>query len=510
MKFAFNAIASVTFVFSLAANATDLGFRFNGTACVDKTGKAGLNPSFFGQCGDLRHLTIAGLALDGVDLSGAVFDGSDFQGSTFVGSILTYASFVGTNLSGVSLINATVHHTNFTSANLRNAKLAGADIQMANFSKVDLSGETLSTMTFTGSLFGGANFSGAALDSTDFTGCDLTRVNFTKANLQSSTLAGTTLDAAVFVNADLTKANLKKALGSGPVFTAAILRQSVLDGVSITGGMLRGAQMDSASIQNANFEASDMRHASLANTNISGSTFKAVRINKATVLPIPMDQALKLGMLLDTSVNLLLLYDPQDPDVAQLVAALQGQGIQVTVSPEDFTKFAGDVDLSDYSSIVQLGGNGYNSDMPMAGQTSLVSFVQAGGIYINTGGTFYDQGNFNTFAGMADLMLLKFTQQTEMPSLQLTAASGMSSHPVLNGITSLTMTNMYYVQSAVKTFSANPPTVLMTDAAAEPMIVVRDFGSGHVVNFGFCAAGNTACLEDAGVQRLLANAASWQ
>src|SRR5258708_1907296 len=90
---------------TLPAHAGDMGFRFNGTACVDSKGAAGLNPYYLGQCGDLRHLTISGFNFDGVDFSGSQFDGTNLGTSTLKNAILNSVSLNNTTLSGLEMVD---------------------------------------------------------------------------------------------------------------------------------------------------------------------------------------------------------------------------------------------------------------------------------------------------------------------------------------------------------------------------------------------------------------------
>jgi hypothetical protein len=45
----------------------------------------------------------------------------------------------------------------------------------------------------------------------------------------------------------------------------------------------------------------------------------------------------------------------------------------------------------------------------------------------------------------------------------------------------------------------------MVDAAGDPIVMERDFGSGHVLNFAVCDAGSPECLADPGFQQMVYN-----
>src|SRR5438093_47475 len=109
-------------LFSLSSFAADMGFRFQNGKCVNDNGTEGLNPSYFGQCGDNRGITLYKFDLTGSDLSGSTFDGADLQLTIFNKTTLTNVSFNETNLAGVQFLEATLESTNFNKAILANTK----------------------------------------------------------------------------------------------------------------------------------------------------------------------------------------------------------------------------------------------------------------------------------------------------------------------------------------------------------------------------------------------------
>lgn len=491
------------------AQAGDLGFRFNGTACVNSTGTAGLNPGYIGQCGDLRHLTVSGLGFDGLDLSGAVMDGSNFTNSSFSGTNFTYASLVGANFSGVVMSNAILHNTNLSQANLIGTHFVGADIKTANFSQANLSGDLFSTMSLKGNSFNGANLASAALDGTDLSGIDFTSAIITNANLQSSKLDGATLNQADLSGSDLTGASLQSIQANQVHFTNSILRQGNFQGSSMIAASLRGAMMDNANLKGVNLTSGDLRRAVLTGAVLDGGTFTGATINKKTVLPITPAAAAQLGMVTQNGSNVMLLYDGGDGQIAQFVAGLQQLGLQVTFSPEPLASFRGDLNFSAYDALLNITGNNYSTDINPAGQTELVKFVQGGGTYITTGTDSY-MASQNFLQQMLDLVLITITQISS-GNLVVTPATGFTSHPIFVGVTGpMTLTaGLPYIQGTLKTFAANPAQVIATDQGNDPIIVTRDFGRGHVVQFALCSPNADGCLIDPGFQQLVFNAANW-
>jgi uncharacterized protein YjbI with pentapeptide repeats len=487
--------------FAAQVNASDMGFRFNGTACVNAQNQTGMNPGYFGICGDLQHVTVSGVNFDGTDFTGAVFDGSNFQGDSFNNAKLDHASFKGTTLDGASMLGASLHNSGFQGASLINVKFAGTDIKSCDFSKANLSGVVLSTLALTDSKFNGVNFVSATLDNTDFSNSDLTSANFMQTNLQSAILDNTTMNSTNFSAADMTKASLKGVTATNVSFSGALLRQATLDGADITVGNFRAAQMDGSTMHQASFDASDFRSAVLKNAVITDAKFKGVRINKATVLPISQDDALKLGMYFDTTGNLLLIPETGNASIVNFVANLQKNGVAVTISPEAFYQFAGDLDLSEYTAIMIVNADQYMSDIPAPGQDALLAFVQNGGISLTLASATYAASD-GFFAKISDLILFNNYQGNYNSISPLNIAN--PSNPFFYKITPNSFPADILGTVALTNFATNPSQVLLSDGNS-PLMAVRNVGSGQAISTGFCPANITNCLLDLDFSQLIGN-----
>jgi uncharacterized protein YjbI with pentapeptide repeats len=337
----------------------------------------------------------------------------------------------------------------------------------------------------------------------------MTQANFEKANLQSATLDKTTLNQADLSNADMTKASLQSISALGALFPLSILRQANLTGANLAGAVMHGAKMDQSNLTGATFDGTDLRGTILKDATLTNATFKDTRINRFTVLPIPMATAVQMGMYVDNSTSLLLIDDENDSDTVTIMAAMQAKNIPVTVCSQNNAQFAGDFDLSLFSAILHNGDTN-SADMPAGGQAALLSFVQAGGTYIGTGNVLA-AANGGLFTGMPDLLLLKFVsaQSQDWPVIVQT---GMAAQPVLSGeAATVTLPGINYVVGTLNTFTTNPSSVLMADAQNNPAVVVRTVGLGKVVNFAVCNGQNgDACLENTDIQNMIANAVNWQ
>ena len=59
--------------------AEDKGFRYKDGSCVNPQGAEGLNPSFVGECGDLRNASLVDQDLSGKSFRGANLENADLR-----------------------------------------------------------------------------------------------------------------------------------------------------------------------------------------------------------------------------------------------------------------------------------------------------------------------------------------------------------------------------------------------------------------------------------------------
>ncbi len=71
----------------------DQGFRFEDGKCLNSQSREGLNPAYFGQCGDLRQIRLGYLSVGSIDFRGSRFDNSTFIDVDFAGSDLSDTTF---------------------------------------------------------------------------------------------------------------------------------------------------------------------------------------------------------------------------------------------------------------------------------------------------------------------------------------------------------------------------------------------------------------------------------
>jgi uncharacterized protein YjbI with pentapeptide repeats len=482
-------ISALLLVLSAPLFAKDLGFRYTDGKCINSAGEEGLNSGYFGQCSDFRNTTIRGLDLNGVDLSGSHFESADVQQTTLQQSNLTAVNFSSTDLSGVDFDGAILHQVNFTNAVLVNSVFGTADLLNSDFSGADMAGASLSFLSFPGCKFSGAKLNGAIMDNVDMTGLDLTGVDLSSVNLENSIFDGVTLDNAIFNGAFLNSASFKKASGKKVNFRGAKLNPADLSSANFSDSNFRQAILEGANLDGASFDGSDMRSVNMKDCQANKTTFLKTKINKRTILPFSMDEAVKRGMEMSTSGSVFLLWDsptPQDPQIVAFKQFLETQDVEVTMAPRRANEFTGTEDMGDATAILHLLGNDdsivYSTNLSDGAQTALVNFVNNGGTYIATEWISYMYTDQDFLQKMRDLVLLD--RQTGTTSeLIVNTVLNQKSHPVLEDVPDSFSISGGFSQGMVHTFSDHPVQVLMTDAQGYPFVMAREYGQGRVVNF---------------------------
>jgi hypothetical protein len=188
-----------------------------------------------------------------------------------------------------------------------------------------------------------------------------------------------------------------------------------------------------------------------------------------------------------------------------LVDFLKTQSVNVTIYDKPHELFDGQIDLSSYSCILHLFGDDFSQDMAVSGQRALVQFVKDGGTYVASqwlGFMFAQEGLLKE---MPDLVLMSVTNGASSAAT-FTATAGASGDPLLAGVT-FEEIRAGISAGTPNAFATGPVRVLAQDGKGTPMVMARDFGSGHVVNFGFTASyGGQETLKFQSVQQLILNA----
>jgi Trehalose utilisation len=222
-----------------------------------------------------------------------------------------------------------------------------------------------------------------------------------------------------------------------------------------------------------------------------------------------------------TGPSVLVLADSDLVSTNALANSLANAGFVVTLRPApEYTWDGTNPSLSGFDAVVHLNGTTFDYPLPNSAQTALTSFVQGGGGYVTARWDGYESQ-----PQMTELVLQEMGDysgpEQNCGACQITyetvpAAAG---HPVLEGIpASFSFTADAHDAGPQIAFASNPSTVLMQVPTGRPAVLVRQFGSGRVVNFSFAPnyyfddLGNIhdpVTLQDPTVQQLYINAVSW-
>lgn len=220
-----------------------------------------------------------------------------------------------------------------------------------------------------------------------------------------------------------------------------------------------------------------------------------------------------MALALSTGPKVLLLVDANTAGTTALVNAIVAAGYTVTVRPPpEYTWDGTNPPLTDFHCVIHLNGATYWAPLPVAAQTALVNFVQNGGGFIGSQWNGYERATGQQ-VDMNDLVLQlwPFPDNCGGCTMTWTVVSGQEGHPVLAGIPgSFTFFADGHDAGSQVVFGVNPSTVLMRSPGGGPAVLVRQFGSGRVVNFSHAAnygSGNT--LQDPNIQKLYINALAW-
>ena len=235
-------------------------------------------------------------------------------------------------------------------------------------------------------------------------------------------------------------------------------------------------------------------------------------------IPARMNRALTLFLAvlavsapgLAGAADVLLIWDVQNSNTTSLQNALQAAGHTVTLSSTNESSYTGSNPApSGFQTVIHLNGTTYVSEMPVAGQNALLSFVQGGGGFIGHEWSAYQISN-GQMTAMTDLTLAVRSSGTG-ETVTLTEVAAQSSHPVLASVpASFTTPSTDHNEGAVRSFSSYPATVLMTDQSGNAAVVVREYMAGRVVYLHH--AGNYSSgtiLSNATMQALYVDAVNW-
>ncbi len=214
--------------------------------------------------------------------------------------------------------------------------------------------------------------------------------------------------------------------------------------------------------------------------------------------------------------TILLLSDASGPGTTALASALTGVGNSVTVRPPPENAWDGtNPSLAGFNCVVHLDGATFSSPLPVGAQTLLETFVNGGGGFIGAQWDGYERA-IGQQTSMNNLVLQLWadgaTDNCGGCTITYTTVPARAGHPVLTGIPSpFSFFADGHDAGSQVIYGVNPSTVLMTAPSGGPAVLVRQFGSGRVVNFSHAAnyGGTQLTLQNANIQALYINAVGW-
>lgn len=162
---------------SIHTQAIDLNFRYKEGYC-QRGQRAGYNPNFWGECGNVSSSHIVNRSYNDINLRGSVFN------SAYIYNL----RFNKGNLNGISIKRVILMQSTFTEVSARRWNLRGSIVKGVTFDKSILKrwsalGTRFVRVQFINSDLTNSIFTGAHFQETDFINCDLRGANLAFTSL---------------------------------------------------------------------------------------------------------------------------------------------------------------------------------------------------------------------------------------------------------------------------------------------------------------------------------------
>jgi hypothetical protein len=199
----------------------------------------------------------------------------------------------------------------------------------------------------------------------------------------------------------------------------------------------------------------------------------------------------------------LVIYDQLGAQTTALQTALTDAGAAVTLSGAPEYQYNGaNPAPGDFSEVIHLDGSTQLQDMPTAGQTALVSYVQSGGTFVGGEWAAYEHSQ-GRLQSMQNLIL--FDRQggsSGTATLDVSAPND----PLVAGLAPSFQVQAGWNKGPLHLFTAQPSTVLAKNGG-DPALARRSFGQGTVIGFGIDLGsyGSFPTMQDEDVQRIVTN-----
>jgi Stigma-specific protein, Stig1 len=200
----------------------------------------------------------------------------------------------------------------------------------------------------------------------------------------------------------------------------------------------------------------------------------------------------------------LFLGDGYAPSNAAYISILKTAGFTVT-SSSDTTTYAGSPAANTFGVVIISPGTTFGTDMPNAGQTSIVN-AQAGttGVVMTEWAAFeVSQSRYQT---LKSLILFPRTNGTTS-TLQF---KNTVAHPIWNGLPASFTTTVATGSNVGSVLNAGATTIATCVECNNIGVAVLDKGAGRIVQVAHAAGyNNTAWYNDPNLSLMTANAANW-
>jgi hypothetical protein len=183
-----------------------------------------------------------------------------------------------------------------------------------------------------------------------------------------------------------------------------------------------------------------------------------------------------------------------------LEAILTAAGYTVTIVDDDAIYDGTNPGPELFDLVILLDGPDYGDDMPANGQTALVNYVQNGGGFMVTEWIAWEI-SMGRYQSMTDIIPL--TRSGGYSGFDTYAV--VESHPITEGVSS-----SFEIETGGNIGAANSGTVLVQGSTTGDAVVIKEFGSGRIVEFS--SAGNYEGLDpfsNPDMQLLFINAVRW-
>ena len=216
------------------------------------------------------------------------------------------------------------------------------------------------------------------------------------------------------------------------------------------------------------------------------------------------------GFLISTffGQNVLIIHDNGSTfsNTVSLKDTLDSEGFDVTITSVNESNWNNtNPSVSAFDAVIHLNGTSYASEMPQAGQIALHDFVEDDeGVYIGFEWNSYQRFNLNQLQNLDDLILFQRSSGST-GSVTHTISAGQANHPVLSGIPNSFSVYDGYNVGNLRTLSGS---TLLMQSGGNPLVAVRDFGQGHILNFAMAAnysQGNSTVLTSSHIQTIIIN-----